>query len=166
MDSGDSFTPAALTPTAGVDPRVALATSLQASPGIYAVLVGSGLSSAAGIRTGWQVTQDLVRKVALADGVLEEELGDTPECWWVSQGRSDPRYDTLLEAVAPSTAARQALLRHYFDPPPAEGGPILPTDAHRALARLCAAGRVRLVLTTNVDRLLERALKDAGAAHR
>jgi hypothetical protein len=164
VDSGDSFTPAALTPTAGVDPRVALATSLQASPGIYAVLVGSGLSSAAGIRTGWQVTQDLVRKVALAEGVPDEELGDAPERWWVSQGRSDPRYDTLLEAIAPSTAARQALLRHYFDPPLAEGGPILPTDAHRALASLCAAGRVRLVLTTNVDRLLERALEDAGAA--
>ena len=161
---GDSFTAAAMTPTAGVDPRVALATSLQASPGVYAVLVGSGLSSGAGIRTGWQVTQDLVRRVAVAEGVLEEELGDAPERWWVSQGRSDPRYDTLLEAIAPSTAARQALLRHYFDPPPSEGGPILPTHAHRALASFCAAGRVRLVLTTNVDRLLERALEDAGAA--
>lgn len=164
MADGDSFTAAALTPTAGVDPRVALAASLHASPGVYAVLVGSGLSSAAGIRTGWQVTQDLVRKVALAEGVSEDELGDAPERWWVNQGRSDPRYDALLEAVAPSTAARQALLRHYFDPPPGEGGPIVPTHAHRALANFCATGRVRLVLTTNVDRLLKRALEDAGAA--
>jgi hypothetical protein len=131
---------------------------------VFAVLVGSGLSSAAGIRTGWQVTQDLVRRVATADGVPEEELGDAPERWWVNQGRTDPRYDTLLEAIAPSTAARQALLRRYFDPTPDEGGPILPTHAHRALASFCAAGRVRLVLTTNVDRLLERALEDAGAA--
>lgn len=164
MAGGDSFRAAVLTPTAGVDPRIALATSLHASPGVYAVLVGSGLSSAAGIRTGWQVTQDLVRKVALADGVPEDELGDAPDRWWVSQRRSDPRYDTLLEAIAPSMAARQALLRHYFDPTPDEGGPTLPTQAHRALASFCAAGRVRLVLTTNVDRLLERALEDAGAA--
>ncbi len=163
MADGNS-TPAVLTPTAGVDPRVALATSLQASPGIYAVLAGSGLSSAAGIRTGWQVTQDLMRRVALAEGVPEEELGDAPERWWINQGRADPRYDTLLEAIAPSAAARHAILRNYFDPPPDEGGPIVPTHAHRAIANLCATGRVRLVLSTNVDRLLERALEDAGAA--
>jgi hypothetical protein len=164
MVDGDNFTPAVMTPTAGIDPRIALATSLQASPGVYAVLVGSGMSSAAGIRTGWQVTQDLVRRVAVADGVPEEELGDAPDEWWVGQGRPDPRYDTLLEAIAPSSAARQALLRYYFDPLPGENGSIVPTHAHRALASLCATGRVRLVLTTNVDRLLERALEDAGAA--
>lgn len=164
MAEADSFTAAVLTPTAGVDPRVTLATSMQAAPGVYAVLVGSGLSSAAGTRTGWQVTQDIVRSVALAEGVPEETLADGPERWWDSEGRGELRYDTLLEAVAPSTAARQALLRHYFDPPPGEGGPVLPTQAHCALAGLCATGRVRLVLTTNVDRLLERALEDAGAA--
>lgn len=44
--------PTLLTPTLGVDPRVALATSMHAAPGVYAVLVGSGMSSAAGILTG------------------------------------------------------------------------------------------------------------------
>lgn len=153
-----------MTPTAGVDPRVALATSLHASPGVYALLVGSGLSSAAGIRTGWQVTKDIVRRIACAEGVPDQELSDDPACWWIEQGRAELRYDTLLEAVAPSAAARQSLLRSYFDPPPGEGGPIVPTQAHHAIARLCASGLVRIVLTTNFDRLLERALEEAGAA--
>jgi NAD-dependent SIR2 family protein deacetylase len=55
-------------------------------------------------------------------------------------------------------------LREYFDPPPAAGGPIRPTEGHRALAALCVAGRVRVIMTTNFDRLLERALADAGVA--
>jgi SIR2-like domain len=163
VGDAELVTPPSLTPTPGVDPRIALATSMQAAPGVYAVLLGSGLSSAAGIPTGWQVAQDLARRVALAEGASEEALGDTPERWWEQQGRGELRYDTLLEAIAASTAARQTLLRHYFDPPPEQGGPVLPTEAHRALAWLCATRRVRLVLTTNVDRLVERALEDAGA---
>jgi hypothetical protein len=150
------------TPTAGVDPRVALATAMYAGAGVYAFLIGSGMSSAAGIPTGWQVVQDLIRKVAIAEGVDHEEVGAAPEEWWARQGRPEPKYDTLLEALAPTDAARQALLRSYFDPPPQQGGPIRPTPGHVALAQLCATGGVRLILTTNFDRLLERALDGVG----
>jgi len=54
------------------------------------------------------------------------------------------------------------MLRDYFDPPPEKGGPALPTPAHEALANLCATGRIRLIVTTNFDRLIERALDAAG----
>jgi hypothetical protein len=77
---GDSFPPIQF-PTAGVDPRVALATCVHSAPGVYAMLVGSGMSSAAGIKTGWQVVQDLIRKVAVAEGVDLAALGQTPEEW-------------------------------------------------------------------------------------
>jgi hypothetical protein len=66
--SGDRA-PVVEMPTNGVDGRVALATAVHAAPGVYAALVGSGMSSAAGIPTGWQVVQDLICKVALAEGV-------------------------------------------------------------------------------------------------
>jgi hypothetical protein len=137
---------------------------MHVAPGVYAVLVGSGMSSAAGIPTGWQVVQDLVRRIAVAEGVDPDEFGEAPESWWVGQGRPEPRYDRLLPALASTDAARQALLRRYFDPPPSEGGPIQPTAGHEALATLCASGRIRLILTTNFDRLIERALEQAGAA--
>ncbi len=149
-------------PTAGVDPRVSLATSMHAAPGVYAVLVGSGMSSAAGIPTGWQVVEDLIRKIGIAEGVAREQLVTEPEAWWAQQGRPEPRYNTILPALASTDAARQLLLRGYFDPPPEQGGPILPTAGHDALASLCASGRVHLILTTNFDRLVERALDRAG----
>lgn len=131
-----------MTATGGVDPRVALATSMHAAPGVYAVLVGSGMSSAAGIPTGWQVVQDLVRKVAVVDGVDALQLGDAPEVWWEGRYGVEPRYDALLEVLAPTDAARRALLRQYFDPPRSSTGAIEPMDGHRALAALCAAGRI------------------------
>jgi hypothetical protein len=149
-------------PTAGVDPRVALATSMQAAPGMYAVLVGSGMSTAAGIPTGWKVVQDLIRRVAIAEGVDRDVVADEPAKWWKNQGRPEPRYDTLLSDVAKTDGARRALLRGYFDPPPGQGGPIRPTAGHQALAQLGASGRVRVILTTNFDRLIERALDEVG----
>ena len=47
-------------PTQDVESRVALATAIQAGRGVYAILAGSGLSTAAGTKTGWQVVQDLI----------------------------------------------------------------------------------------------------------
>lgn len=160
--SAQETAPLVVTPTTGVDPRVALATSMHAAPGVYAFLVGSGMSSSAGIPTGWKVVQDLIRRFAVAQGVNADDLGDSPEEWWQAQGRPRPRYDVLLSTLAPTDAARQALLARYFDPPADQGGPVQPTTGHEALAQLCASGRVRLILSTNFDRLIERALEDAG----
>ena len=160
-DNGRIF-PVVVTPTKGVDPRVALSTSIVAAPQVYAVLVGSGMSTAAGIPTGWQVVQDLIRRIAVADGVLEDELGEYPETWWVNQGYPEPSYDTLLQMLAPTDLARRAILRKYFDPSSVSGKSIEPTSAHDALAYLCETGYVRLILTTNFDSLIERALGRRG----
>ena len=137
---------------------------MHAAPRIYVVLAGSEVSSAAGIKTGWQVVEDLVRRIAIAEGVDPSELGDDPAAWWGKQGRPELRYDTLLGAMARTDAARQAVLRTYFEPPlAAEGSPPV-TPAHTALAQLVASGRVRVIITTNFDRLIERALDTAGVS--
>lgn len=154
--------PVVPSPTSGVDGRVALATALHAAPGAYAVLVGSGLSSAAGVPTSWQVVQDLLRQIALAEGVDPADLEDDPERWWAAQGRAEPRYDTLLPALSHTDAARQTLLRRYFEWLPNGAGRVHPTEGHRALASLVASGRIRVIITTNFDRLIERALDEAG----
>ncbi len=39
-----------------IDPVHSLAFSIQANPGVYAVLVGSGVSRAAKVPTGWEIT--------------------------------------------------------------------------------------------------------------
>lgn len=88
-----------------------------------------------------------------------------PEGWWISQGHGEPRYDTLLEALASSVAARRDLLHGYFEPASDEErdrGIKLPTAAHRAIADLVRDGRIRLILTTNFDHLMEDALTAVG----
>ena len=155
--------PAAAVPTYGVDPRTALASTLH-SAGTTAVLLGSGVSTSAGILTGWEVTQDLIRRIAVTEGVPSEELRDSPADWWVTQGRGQPRYDLLLEALAPMDFDRRVQLRRYFDSDPRTGFDPKPTHAHLALARLAKRGSVPVILTTNFDRLLERALEAEGVA--
>ncbi|MGD0085004.1 MAG: hypothetical protein ABSD78_17670 [Acidimicrobiales bacterium] len=142
--SGDGA-PVVEMPTNGVDGRVALATAVHAAPGVYAALVGSGMSSAAGIPTGWQVVQDLIRKVALAEGIDASDVENRPEEWWAAQGRPEPRYDTLLPGLATTDAARQALLRRYFELL-TDGTQVQPTAGHHALAALAATGRARVIL--------------------
>jgi hypothetical protein len=52
-----------------IDPTTALAFSLfENNKGVYALLVGSELSSAAHIPTGWEITLDLVRRAGLLQG--------------------------------------------------------------------------------------------------
>ena len=48
-----------------IEPELKLAIALHSSPGVYALLLGSGLSSAAGIPTGWQITLDLIVQSSL-----------------------------------------------------------------------------------------------------
>ena len=158
-----------VSPGAALDPMVALATNVHASPGVYALLLGSGVSTAAGIPTGWQVVTDLVRKAAtaLAPGDVDALSAATadPDTWWSENGDGSVfGYSALLNALAPTSAARQALLASYFEPTEAdrEEGRKVPSTAHRAVAQLVARGSVRVILTTNFDRLIERALEEIG----
>lgn len=47
-----------------IDPLDSLTFSLHSNKGAYAVLLGSGVSRAAGIPTGWEVVEDLIRRLA------------------------------------------------------------------------------------------------------
>ena len=143
------------------DPVVALASSLQASPGAYAALLGSGLSQAAGVLTGWDIALDLVRRLASAEG---EPTPDNLVAWYAVQHGGDVDYSTVLETLAPSPGDRHALLDPYFEPTAADRqeGRKSPTRAHRALAELVGLGLIKIIVTTNFDRLTERALQDAG----
>lgn len=144
-----------------VDPVHTLAFSIQANPGIYTVLVGSGVSRAAKIPTGWEVTLDLIRKLAR---LHDEACDPDPEGWYREKYGSDADYSDLLDELAKTPAERQQLLRVYWEPnkDEREGGEKEPTEAHRAIAALATQKFVRVIITTNFDRLVETALTDAG----
>jgi len=143
-----------------LDPVANLALTLRARPGVYALLLGSGVSSAAAIPTGWQITLDLARRIATAEGAAAEDV----ETWWQERHGSALDYSDVLEAVAANRDDRRALLHQFIEPDAAERAEGLkqPTAAHRAIARLVASGLIRVIVTTNFDRLLELALQDEG----
>ena len=136
----------------------ALAPSLHHSPGTDAMLVGSGLSKAAGISTGWDITRDLVRRLAAMDGVIDQPDW---EKWYRAKYSKEPSYSEILRAVASTTSERRAILQSYIDPREGEDTR-KPTRAHHAIAQLAASNIVRVVITTNFDRLIENAMREAG----
>ena len=144
-----------------IDPINSLAFSMQANKGIYAILLGSGVSRAAQIPTGWEITLDLIRKLADLEG---DNCEPAPEDWFIKTKGKSPSYSELLNAVAKTPAERQQLLRTYWEPTEQEReeGVKAPTKAHRAVADLVKQGYIKVILTTNFDRLLEIALQDVG----
>ena len=144
-----------------IDPIDSLAFSIQANPGVYVLLLGSGVSRAAQIPTGWEITLDLIRKLATASGELAEP---DPEQWYREKYGEEPDYSKLIHGLAKTQADRQLLLLPYFEASQQEREESAkqPTAAHRAIAQLVVQGFVKVVVTTNFDRLMERALEDTG----
>lgn len=143
------------------DPLTRLAFSIYGSPGVYALLIGSGLSRGAAIPTGWEVTIDLVRRQALAQGENDQQDWAT---WYRTKYAKEPNYSDLVADLGSSPLERRAILHSYIEPTSKdlEEGRKVPTKAHLAIADLVCNGYVRVILTTNFDRLLENALRDRG----
>ena len=113
--------------------------------------------------TGWDITLDLIRKLAAASG---ESAEPDPEEWYREKYEEAPDYSKLIGALARTRAERQQLLRPYFEPnaQEREEGIKQPTAAHEAIAKLVAQGFVKVIITTNFDRLIEKALEEEGVA--
>ena len=159
--SASPVTPAASQPSP-IEPLLSVAFSIHSNPGVYTLLLGSGVSRSAGIPTGWEVLVDLIKKLA---AMIGEPCAPDPVAWFRHRFGEDPDYSRVLGGVASAPAERAGILRNYFEPTATEeeSGLKVPTEAHRAIARLAAAGYVRVIVTTNFDRLLEKALEVAGA---
>jgi hypothetical protein len=87
------------------------------------------------------------------------------EAWWIEHGDgSQLGYSSLLGQLSATPAGRDLLLRGYFEASEEdrEQGRKQPTTAHEAIAELVARGSVRVIITTNFDQLLERALEARG----
>lgn len=69
-----------------IDPVHSLAFSIQANRGVYALLLGSGVSRAARIPTGWEITLDLVRKLAALHCEVCEPDPEPLVCGQVREG--------------------------------------------------------------------------------
>ena len=148
--------------TDGIDAITRLAFSIHGNPGVYALLLGSGLSRAAGIPTGWEITLDLVRRVAIAQGEVDQPDWSV---WYEDKFGEKPNYSDVIGQLALRPDERRAILDRYIEPTEEEKqqeGRKVPTTAHKAIADLVHDGFIRVIITTNFDRLLEKALSERG----
>src|SRR6266403_1867038 len=96
-----------------IDVLTALSFSVYSGKGVYALLLGSGVSRSAEIPTGWEVTLDLIRKLAKMKG---QNCKPDPEAWYNSTYGRDADYAKILEEIGRTPADRNAILRSYCEP--------------------------------------------------
>jgi len=143
------------------DTLINLSFSMHSGPGTLALLLGSGISQGAGIPTGWDIVLDLIKKLATLEG---EPNIENPEQWFKERYHEEPKYSFLVGRIAPSQTDRRNLLKNYIEPneEDQEKGSKVPSQSHKAIAQLVKNCNVRVILTTNIDQLLETALKEIG----
>lgn len=144
-----------------IDPITKISFSIYENKGVYALLLGSGISRSAEIPTGWDITLNLIERIAKA----EEISGvDDWEAWYKETKKKVPSYSNILEELASTTSERRSILNTYIEPTAEEQaeGKKIPTVAHYAIAELVSKGFIKVILTTNFDRLLESALQERG----
>ena len=136
-----------------------LAFLLSQTEGTYAVLLGSGISSAAGIPTGWGIAMDLIKQMAILVG---EEASDDLEDWYRQKFGKPVNYSDIVEWFGGTQAERTRLLSSYIEPNEDDirERRKKPTPAHRAIAKLAKYKCIRVIVTTNIDHLMELALAD------
>ena len=144
-----------------IDPILSLSFSMCSSPGAYALLLGSGISRSAGIPTGWEITLELIKNIAIAKGGAAPA---NPDQWYLKEYETEPSYSSLLDQLAKSKADRSNYLKTFFEPSEEERiqNIKMPSRAHRAIANMVSKKHIRVIITTNFDRLLEQALEDVS----
>lgn len=142
----------------GIERLTTLAFSMYTNKGAYALLLGAGISRSAHIPSGWEVENMLIEQLAATQGAADIE--DWHQ-WYKDKYGDSATYSSLLEELVKEPTERVQLMRGFFEPTDEERelGWKKPTKAHEAIAKLAKEGYIRVILTTNFDRLLERALE-------
>ncbi|HMI85676.1 MAG TPA: hypothetical protein VK550_16375 [Polyangiaceae bacterium] len=99
---------------ASIDPALSLALAMHSNRGVYAVLIGSGVSRAASIPTGWEIVGDLIRRLGVAKG---DNCDPDPHAWYQDKFGVAPDYSDVLSKLARRPAERQQLLPSYTHVP-------------------------------------------------
>ena len=141
-----------------------LVMSIFNNKGVYALLLGSGISLPAKILSGWKVMEDLIKKLAAVqgDGIPKDAFD-----WFKNKYGCDVEYPKLLEQLGRKPAEMESLLQGYFEPSAEDRnlGYKKPTVAHKAIAEMAGRGYFKVIITTNFDRLIETALDEDGVKY-
>lgn len=137
-----------------------LAHSIYSNKGIYAVLLGSGISRTSGIPTGWEIMLNIIERIA----VLEKaDMKGDPAAWYQNHYKEVPDYSNIIEKLTFTPEERINLLKKFIEPSSeSEDKSKKPAPAHHQLAQLVSKGYIKVIVTTNFDRLMESALNAIG----
>jgi len=144
-----------------IDILSSLAFSIYSNKGVYALFLGAGISKSVGIPTGWEIVIDLINRLAAQNG--EQGIQDI-ETWFENKYEKQVSYSSVLSECVSTSSERVGLLKPYFEKD-SKGNEYKPSAAHVCIAKLVKRGYIRLILTTNFDKLLERALSYEGITH-
>ena len=145
----------------GIEKLTTLAFSMYLNKGAYALLLGSGISRSAHIPSGWEVEEKLIQKLGASQGIIDS---DDWHQWYKDKYQQSASYSSLLGEIVKTPTERVQLMKSFFEPTDEEKeiGWKTPTKAHLAIARCAKKGYIRVILTTNFDRLLEKAFELEG----
>ncbi|QBJ66776.1 hypothetical protein C3496_10475 [Bacillus anthracis] len=136
---------------------MSLSFSMEANKGVYALLLGSGISFSANIPTGWGILKELCRRIMEVSGETHED----PIQWYHDHFNKPATYDEVIEMLAKTSTERVGLLAEFFEPKDDDGEDAKkPTKAHKEIAKLVKNGYIKVIVTTNFDRLMEQALEE------
>ncbi|MDA2643531.1 SIR2 family protein [Bacillus cereus] len=136
---------------------MSLSFSMEANKGVYALLLGSGISYSADIPTGWGILKELCRRIM----ELNKEIHEDPIQWYQNYYGQPPAYDEVIEMLAKTSTERVGLLAEFFEPQEGDEAYVKrPTKAHKEIAKLVKEGYIKVIVTTNFDRLMEQALDE------
>jgi hypothetical protein len=141
------------------DQELILAHKVYSNKGTYALFLGSGVSKSAAIPTGWEVILKLINRLCILN--TGTSTAD-PLTWYQDHYQKPPNYSHIIEQLTNSPEERLNLLKPFFEATTDEiaNGLKRPTIAHKAIAKLVKKGYIKVILTTNFDRLVENALRE------
>lgn len=141
---------------------MSLSFSMEANKGVYALLLGSGISYSADIPTGWGILKELCKRIMDLNGEIHED----PILWYQNHYNKPAAYDEVIEMLAKTSAERMGLLTEFFEPKESDEDYVKrPTKAHKEIAKLVKNGYIKVIVTTNFDRLMEQALEELNITY-
>lgn len=139
-----------------IDPILPLSVSIAEGKGTYAIFLGSGASKGARIPTGNDILWDTVNLLYKLENEVETiDNEEDVEIWFNESKYKDFNYSDILENLCPTREERRRFLEKYFIDKE-------PSESHFLIADLVKKGLIKVILTTNFDRLMENALETEG----
>jgi NAD-dependent SIR2 family protein deacetylase len=125
-----------------IDPILPLAVQIAEGRGQFAFFLGSGVSRAAGIPSGWGVRQHTLKDLYRLQENIEKINEKAFEKWLEDTGFVNASYSSIIDALRPDKPQQREYLANFFAGKE-------PTEAHYALARLAKRDMVCVIITTN-----------------